>query len=221
MYLWVGIMKFWVSFGLVCGLAMIVVGAAVANNLLVNSDTIKLNAALGAVLLGVSASAYISSKTMRLTVLTFGSPIAVIALIAINGLPSHHQPVLAMSQVSAAVERGRDGHFRADAEINGTDSIEMLVDTGASVVLLSFEHAEKLNLTVANLNFDVPVITASGRSSVALVALETISVGGVTLKNIDAAVAKPGELHSSLLGMSYLGALQEVVLRGNEMILRN
>lgn len=131
------------------------------------------------------------------------------------------KPAIEYSDVSSAVKRGRDGHFRAKAQINGGRSVELMVDTGASVVLLSYEHAEQLGLNTRALEFNVPVITASGRSSVALIELASVDVGGVALEGVEAAVALPGELRSSLLGMSYLGALKEVVLRGNEMILRN
>jgi len=97
----------------------------------------------------------------------------------------------------------------------------MLVDTGASVILLSHEHAKSIGISVHALDYSVPVITASGRSYVATIVLDDVDVGGVTLHNVEAAVALEGLLDSSLLGMTYLGALKEVVLRGDEMILRN
>lgn len=214
-------MNIWAFLGLIFGSAMVLVGAAFANGLSPNSDTFQFGVAIAAILLTVSACGFIKHTTTRLAALSIGTPVVLIAVLATNSMTTQQQPVLALSQVSAAVERGRDGHFRADAVINGASSVEMLVDTGASVVLLSYNHAEMLDLNIANLNFNVPVITASGRSSVALVKLSSVNVGGVTLNGIQAAVALPGELKSSLLGMSYLGELEEVVLRGNEMILRN
>jgi len=210
------------ALGLILGVAMVLLGITFANGLSLKAETLQLIATVAAVLMAVSACAFIKHTTTRLAALSVGTPLVLAALITANGVSfEKQQPVLAFSQISAAVERGNDGHFRANALINGSGTVEMLVDTGASVVLLSYEHAEILNLNVASLDFDVPIITASGRSAVALVELNSVNVGGVTLNGIRAAVSKPGELKSSLLGMSYLGELKEVVLRGDEMILRN
>ena len=97
----------------------------------------------------------------------------------------------------------------------------MLIDTGASIVLLSHEDALAAGLDPDNLNYSMPVTTANGRSYVAPVTLASVSIGAVGLDRVKAAVAEKGRLHSSLLGMSFLGRLQETSLRRDTMILRN
>ena len=56
---------------------------------------------------------------------------------------------------------------------------------------------------------------------VAPVTLETIRIGDVAVENVRAAVAQEGNLHTSLLGMSFLGELEEVSIRRDRMTLRN
>lgn len=121
---------------------------------------------------------------------------------------------------TANLPRHWDGHFRAAANINGR-TIDMLVDTGASLVLLTYEDALLAGVDTGALNFNVPILTANGRSHVATIKIGQINIGGVTVKRVDAAVAERGQLHASLLGMSFLGSIEEAVIRKDRMILRN
>ncbi len=132
-----------------------------------------------------------------------------------------HMPLAAVATGGgeAILRPGWDGHYRTIANLNGS-SIEMLVDTGASLVLLRHEDAIAANIDLANLQFNLPVTTAGSQAFVAPIVFEAITVGGVTLHNIRGAVATPGLLHTSLLGMSFLQKLSETVIRGDRMILR-
>jgi len=121
---------------------------------------------------------------------------------------------------TADVPRHWDGHFRAAASVNGS-SIDMLVDTGASLVLLTFEDAIKAGVDTQNLNFNVPILTANGRSHVATLEIDQINIGGVMVEGVEAAVAERGQLHASLLGMSFLGEIEEAVIRKDRLILKN
>ena len=131
-------------------------------------------------------------------------------------------PTLAIAREEGVVElrKAWDGHFRAVTEVNGA-KVGMLVDTGASIVLLSYEDAEAAGLNPAQLAFRQPVVTANGRAYVAPLPLDYIAVGNVGLSGVKAAVAEKGRLHSSLLGMSFLGRLQETSFRRDILILRN
>ncbi|MEM7522276.1 MAG: TIGR02281 family clan AA aspartic protease [Pseudomonadota bacterium] len=131
-------------------------------------------------------------------------------------------PTIAIARQEGVVElrKAWDGHFRAVTKVNG-GNVGMLVDTGASIVLLSYEDAEAAGLDPASLSFHQPVTTANGKAFVAPITLETVSVGAVGLAGVKAAVAEKGKLHSSLLGMSFLGRLQETSFRRDVLILRN
>ncbi|MEO1612527.1 MAG: TIGR02281 family clan AA aspartic protease [Pseudomonadota bacterium] len=131
-------------------------------------------------------------------------------------------PTIAVARAEGEVElrKAWDGHFRAVARVNGAN-VGMLIDTGASIVLLSHEDAIAVGLNPDRLKYDLPVTTANGRSFVAPVMLETITIGAVGLDNVRGAVAKEGAVHSSLLGMSFLGRLQETSFRRDRLILKN
>lgn len=128
----------------------------------------------------------------------------------------------ALASTAAEVELNRawDGHYRAIAEINGSD-VGLLVDTGASLVLLRQDDAARAGLDVADLNYAIPLTTANGKSLIAEVTLEEMRIGDILLKNIRAGVAQKGALHSSLLGMSFLEHLKETVIQKDRMVLRN
>ncbi|MEM7547095.1 MAG: TIGR02281 family clan AA aspartic protease [Pseudomonadota bacterium] len=131
-------------------------------------------------------------------------------------------PTIAIAQEPGVVElrKAWDGHFRAVTRVNG-QNVGMLVDTGASIVLLSYEDADAAGLDPANLAYTQAVTTANGKAFVAPVMLDMVSVGQVGLTRVKAAVAEQGRLHTSLLGMSFLGRLQETSFRRERLFLRN
>jgi aspartyl protease family protein len=118
-------------------------------------------------------------------------------------------------QVEIAADRG---HYLAVAEINGR-RIDVLVDTGASLVQLSYEDAREVGIYVERRDFTQPVRTANGVAWVAPVVLESVSIGEVRVLSVPAAVSEPGKLAASLLGMSFLGRLGRVDMRGGVLVL--
>lgn len=126
---------------------------------------------------------------------------------------------LAISATDAEIQRSWDGHFRAIAQVNGTD-VGLLIDTGSSLVLLRHDDALRIGINLEELDYSTPLTTASGRSYVAPIIIETLQVGDVVLTGVRAAVAQRGALHSSLLGMTFLENLEETIIRRDRMILR-
>ena len=118
----------------------------------------------------------------------------------------------------ASVMKADDGHFWADATVNGT-AVHFLVDTGASAVALSAEDAERLGLQPASLTYDYTVNTASGQARAAKVKLATVSVSGAEVDGVDAFVIDKG-LQTSLLGMTYRGRLSKFEATQDSLILR-
>lgn len=109
------------------------------------------------------------------------------------------------SQMAGAVAKGPDGHFWAEARVNG-QPIRFLVDTGATAVALTQADAERLGFHPADLKYGHSVTTAAGSSRAAVVTLTSISVDGARVEDVQALVVDGG-LDVSLLGMSYLGRL--------------
>ena len=129
--------------------------------------------------------------------------------------------------VSSAVSRGRivelragnHGHYYASAEVNGRP-IDVLVDSGASIVALTYEDARRAGVSVRDSDYTHRVSTANGLAKVAPVTLERVSIGDITVRNVQAAVSEPGKLGTSLLGMSFLGRLQQIDIRSGVLVLK-
>lgn len=118
------------------------------------------------------------------------------------------------------LRKGNDGHFIARTQVNGK-SVRMIVDTGASTVVLRPEDARRAGIRVGELSYSVPVDTANGRAYAARVRIERVSIGAVTLESVDALITRQGALQQSLLGMSFLSRLQSYEFSGNQLVMRS
>lgn len=116
-----------------------------------------------------------------------------------------------------AISRASDGHFRANVMING-ERIPMLIDTGASDIVLSREDASRAGIDTARLNFIGRAFTANGAVSTARVTLNRMELGGIVDFDVPAEV-NGGELHVSLLGLTYLDRFASWQVRGDTMFL--
>lgn len=117
------------------------------------------------------------------------------------------------------VVRGHSGDFALTTHINGA-RIPMVLDTGASSVVLTQEAAKAAGLPLEVLNYTVNVDTANGRTRAAAVTLDRLAVGGLTERAVPALVAPPGQLKNNLLGMSFLNRLQSWEVRGDKLRMR-
>lgn len=118
------------------------------------------------------------------------------------------------------IPRGRAGEFAARAEVNGR-RVTMLVDPGASAVVLTPDAAKTAGLPLDFLRFEVPVDTANGRARAAAVVIDRLVIGDIVSLRVPALVAEPGaNLKNSVLGMAFLGRLQSFEVRGDRMVLR-
>ena len=118
----------------------------------------------------------------------------------------------------AAVVKSPDGHFWAEALVNG-QRVRFLVDTGASAVALTLADAQRLGFKAADLDYSSEVDTANGKARVARVNLDSVSVAGARVSGVEAFVVENG-LESSLLGMTYLGRLSRFEATQGALILR-
>jgi aspartyl protease family protein len=117
------------------------------------------------------------------------------------------------------VVRGSSGDFAVAAHINGT-RIPMVLDTGASSVVLTQEAAKAAGLPIEVLNYTVNVDTANGHTRAAPVTLDRLAIGGLTERAVPALVAQPGQLKTNLLGMTFLNRLESWEVRGDKLQMR-
>lgn len=119
---------------------------------------------------------------------------------------------------SMQVPMQRDGHYWVDMNVNN-NNVKFIVDTGATYVTLSHQDAEHLDLHLYEDDYDVPVNTAAGLTTMALVSLDVVSVGVIELYDVKAFVARENMLSVSLLGMNFLSRLDGFEFRNQQLIL--
>jgi aspartyl protease family protein len=120
---------------------------------------------------------------------------------------------------SVRIRRRLDGHFIARVQMNG-QTLSMLVDTGASTIVLRPADAQKLGFNPTKLHYSVPVQTANGASFAAPIRLKDVAIGPIHMDEVEALVARPGALRDSLLGMSFLNRLRSYEFSGDFLTFR-
>jgi aspartyl protease family protein len=115
---------------------------------------------------------------------------------------------IAMPKLARMIEirAGAHGHYVTTASIEHMP-VDVLVDTGASKVALSYEDAERIGLKPFALRFDQPVATANGIVEAATVTLRRIEIENVVVHDVDGMVLPQGAMRGTLLGMSFLSRL--------------
>jgi len=101
-----------------------------------------------------------------------------------------------------------DGFFYASGRINGVP-VRFLVDTGANTIALNQRYAERIGIDYRKGQRGV-ASTASGVTPMYLVKLDQVSIGEITLHDVDAGVLLSDHPDVPLLGMSFLGKLDMV-----------
>ena len=115
------------------------------------------------------------------------------------------------------LERGGSGHFYTYAKVNG-ELVNFVVDTGADVVALTVDDAQRLGIPVNPASFEVIGEGASGPVRGQNVTIDSIEVDGKLVNDVDGVVLADSSM--SLLGQSYLSRMGEVQMRGDYMVLR-
>jgi aspartyl protease family protein len=123
-----------------------------------------------------------------------------------------------MDEIRITADRG--GQFSTDVEVNGARLQNMLVDTGATLVALSYEDASAAGLFPAPADFKYQVNTANGVAHVARVKLLDVRIGNLVVHDVDAVVGERGALSGSLLGMTFLSKLSRFSVESGALLLR-
>ncbi len=128
------------------------------------------------------------------------------ALLACGGVLRLNAEALRGTSGQGRLVKAADGHFWAQAEVDGSP-VRFLVDTGSSAVALTPADASRIGIDVSHLVYDRPVFTAAGGDEkAAAVVLDHVAISGARVERVSALIMRSG-LPTSLLGMSYLGRL--------------
>jgi aspartyl protease family protein len=92
------------------------------------------------------------------------------------------------------------------ATLNGKAPVKLILDTGATFTMISSATAKQLDIDTNQNTRSMPFQTANGMIQAALINLDSISVAGLELKNLTAAVhdALPDPEVAGLLGLNFL-----------------
>ncbi|MEO8142154.1 MAG: TIGR02281 family clan AA aspartic protease [Sphingomicrobium sp.] len=115
------------------------------------------------------------------------------------------------------LDRAPDGHFYADAQVNGI-SVHFMVDTGASGVALSADDARRVGLPYFSSEFSAVGHGASGEVRGKIVTLDRVTLGGKSVENVSGAILEGSEM--SLLGQSFLGQMGTIEISHDRMVIR-
>ena len=127
-------------------------------------------------------------------------------------------PAAAIAALEVTLERSSDKHFYADTEVNG-HPVRFLVDTGASEIALTEDDARKVGLQVDPSKYELLGQGASGIVRGQYVELDGIKLGTISEAKTKAVVVQGADV--SLLGQPFLENIDEIVIRKDEMVLRD
>jgi aspartyl protease family protein len=117
------------------------------------------------------------------------------------------------------VPRGQGGEFAIQAKINGVPT-PMVIDTGATSVVLTYDTAKAIGLPLELLEYNVDLETAGGHTKAARLTLDRLAIGKLVERSVPALVVPRGQMKINLLGMSFLDRLESWEVRGERLVLR-
>jgi aspartyl protease family protein len=117
------------------------------------------------------------------------------------------------------LQAGPSGHYSAEVRVNGA-RVEMMVDTGATVVSLTETTARRLSIFPLPEAYTATMHTANGIVHAAPVMLTEVRLGNISVRQVQAVVMPDRALGTDLLGMSFLGRLSRFTVGNNEMVLK-
>ncbi|MBU6457650.1 MAG: TIGR02281 family clan AA aspartic protease [Bradyrhizobium sp.] len=116
------------------------------------------------------------------------------------------------------IQRGQSGEFALLARINGVNA-PMVIDTGATSVVLTYETAKAAGLPLELLDYDVDVETAGGHTKAARLTLDRLAIGQLVERSVPALVVPHGQMKTNLLGMSFLDRLESWEVHADRLML--
>jgi aspartyl protease family protein len=134
---------------------------------------------------------------------------------SVSAMLRKHMP----SARAVQVPRGQGGEFTLQAKINGV-AAPMVVDTGATSVVLTYETAKAAGLPLELLDYNVDLETAGGHTRAARLTLDRLAIGSLVERSIPALVVPHGQMKTNLLGMTFLDRLESWEVRADHLMLR-
>ena len=117
-----------------------------------------------------------------------------------------------------AIRQSSDGHYYVSVRVNGSEA-RLLVDTGATLTVLSKYQAERAGIFPSPSEYTASVRTASGIAKAAPVRLRDFEIGEARLTNVRALVMDT-PANTSVLGIDTLQQFKSYEFRDGVLTLR-
>jgi aspartyl protease family protein len=142
--------------------------------------------------------------------------------IAVQSLPARARPASAEPEQlmgkKVRVDADARGHFTTEFKLNGR-RIEAMVDTGATLVAINLSTARKIGLKLDAADFKYQVDTANGTTRAASATIDSLQVGRIFVRDVQAVVLDDSALSSTLIGMSFLQRLDKYAVENGSLLL--
>jgi aspartyl protease family protein len=110
------------------------------------------------------------------------------------------------------------GHFTSQFKLNGRQ-IDGMIDTGATLVAINASTARRIGISLNPSDFNRQVNTANGSIKAAVVTVDHLQIGRISVDNIQAMVLDDKALQVNLIGMSFLQRLQKYQVQDGALLL--
>ena len=107
------------------------------------------------------------------------------------------------SRAQVSIAKGAGGHYWVAGSVNG-QSVQFMVDTGATSIAMNDSQARALNIDYRVVGQPMVVSTASGTERAWRIRLDSVKIGALTVLGVEGVVLEGGSPTQALLGMSFL-----------------
>ncbi|MCV3207330.1 TIGR02281 family clan AA aspartic protease [Mesorhizobium sp. YC-39] len=137
-----------------------------------------------------------------------------LTMAAVPERPATPQP-LGRKVVVAADARG---HFTSAFKFNGRQ-VDGMIDTGATFVAINTSTARRIGISLNASDFRQKVNTANGTINAALVTIDRLQIGKISVESVQAVVLDDKALRINLIGMNFLQRLEKYQVENGALLL--
>lgn len=135
-------------------------------------------------------------------------------LAAVPDRPATPQPLGRKVVVTADAR----GHFTSAFKLNGRQ-VDGMIDTGATLVAINSSTARRIGISLNASDFRHEVNTANGTIGAALVTIDRLQIGKITVDGVQAVVLDDKALRTNLIGLSFLQRLEKYQVENGALLL--
>jgi aspartyl protease family protein len=139
-------------------------------------------------------------------------------LVVVHKVEPDKSRTSSISGRSVRLEPDDRGHYRADFRLNGR-SVDALIDTGATLIAVNESTARRLGIHLAASDFRHEVKTANGNARAAAAMIDSVEIGRIRVRDVQAVVLEDQALQGTLVGMSFLRRLSGYKVEHGELVL--